>query len=586
MQENIPNLKKALLYYKRLLYLIKDYWVKLLKGFSLGIIIGVIGMIAPYFTKLLIDKVYPTQNISLMHAIVLGIFIIGIANLFISSIQGYYTLFINSKLSNSLSLMFYNHLQHLKIRFFDEHRTGEILSRFGDINKSLSSINKIFQTIFVNGIYIVLVPPFLFFLQWKLAIVSLITIPFVILSISILGKFLRKYWKKASEAFAELNAFQFEMLTHIRTAKTMCLENFIYKENKKQLENAFTLQMKASGFSQILTIINGILNSLNTTLYTWLGWTYILTNEMTLGDYIAFSAYIGYLYGPIKQFVNLFSELQRSSISLHRTFEYLDEETEFSPNASFQENLITKNLIGKIELINVSFGYKTDFMVLKNINMEFKPNSINAIIGPSGSGKTSLIRLLVNLENSQEGKIYFDNINQTMIPIKTLRQQISVIWQEFSLFKGTIYDNLTIGLNNINKELVNKAINISQLSELIESLPNGLLTEVAEWGSTLSGGQKQRLAIARAIIRDTPIIIFDEATSNIDIETEENIYKNIFTTLNDKTIIFVTHRINSTILADKIFLLEDGVITAQGTHKELILKSSTYSKMFSYNEKL
>ena len=303
MSKEIPKLKESFKQFKRLFLLIKPYWGRLLKGMSLGVIIGIMGMAAPYLTKLLIDKVYPTQDVTLMQVIVAGVLAISIASTLIGTIQGYFNLYVNSKLSNSVSLLFFNQLQHLKVRFFDEHRVGEIMSRFSDVSKSLGSVNKVMQTIFVNGIYLILVPPFLFVLQWKLAIAALISLPITLTIIALTGKFLRKYWKKSAEAYADLSAFQFEMLTHIRALKAMVLEHHVYSESKKQMENALQIQLKAGGMGQALGLSNGILNALNTALFTWLGWTFILSHQMTLGDYIAFTAYIGYLYNPLSQFI-------------------------------------------------------------------------------------------------------------------------------------------------------------------------------------------------------------------------------------------------------------------------------------------
>src|SRR3989339_673423 len=214
-QEKIPQLKESFRYYKRFLLLVKPYWGKILKGLSLGLIIGLIGMITPFFTKMLIDIVYPSEDVSLLHVIIIAILGIGISSIMIGTLQGYYSMVINTHLSNSASLMFFNHLQHLKIRFFDEHRVGEIMSRFSDVSKSLQSVNHVFQTVFVNSIYLFIVPPFLFLLNWKLAIVSLISIPITVIVISLTGRFLRRYWKKSAEAFAELNAFQVESLSNI-----------------------------------------------------------------------------------------------------------------------------------------------------------------------------------------------------------------------------------------------------------------------------------------------------------------------------------------------------------------------------------
>jgi ABC-type bacteriocin/lantibiotic exporter with double-glycine peptidase domain len=582
VNKDVPKLIESLRLFKRLFILIKPYWGKLLKGMSLGIIIGIIGVITPYLTKLLIDKVYPSQDISLMQVLVGGVLTLSVASIFIGAMQGYFNLYVNSKLSNSASLLFFDHLQHLHIRFFDEHRVGEIMSRFTDVNASLTSINKVFQTIFVNFVYLALVPPFLFMLQWKLAIIALISLPITFSIIAITGKYLRKYWKKSAEAYANLNAYQFEMLTNIRSLKAMVLEPHVYDENKKQMENALAVQLKAGGMGQVLGFSYGILFALNTALFTWIGWTFILTHQMTLGDYMAFTAYIGFLHNPLSQFVGLFSDFQQSAINLGRMFEYLDYPVEIEPCYSTNK---TKKIIiplsGEIEIKNLTFGYNKDTNVLEDINLKIDPKSVISIIGPSGSGKTSLIRLLIGMETPYSGEIFFDGKSMSQIELSQLRKQVTVTWQEFSTFSGSILDNLTIGLNNISEEKVKRAVKLSRMNELINSLPQGLDTPIAEWGASLSGGQRQRLAIARAVIRNTPIIIFDEATSNIDMKTEYEILRDLFLEEKDKTLIFITHRLATASIADKICLIDGGKILGYGTHSELLDESENYRRMYS-----
>ncbi len=581
MNEEIPKLKDSVKYFKRLALLIKPYWGKLLKGMSLGIVVGLLGMITPYLTKLLIDEVYPTEDINLMHVLVGGILAISITSSLIGVIQGYFNLYVNSVLSNSTSLMFFNHLQHLKVKFFDDHRVGEIMARFGDVNRSLNSVNKVLQTVFTNGIYLLIAPPFLFLLQWKLAIVALISIPFTVIIIAITGRFMRKLWKKSSEAFADLNAYQVEMLTHIRAIKSMILEKHVYKKADDQIKNALSLQLKAGGLGQLLGLSSGILYALNTALFTWLGWTYILSNEMSLGDYIAFTSYIGYLYRPIREFVNLFSEFQQSSVNLSRMFEYLDSPVEQPTNYIFQPSQkVNKNIHGNIELKNVWFGYKPDVPVLKGVALKIEKKSVTTIVGQSGSGKTSILRLLVSFDQPEKGEILYDNLPSHNFSLQDIRSQIAVIWQEFSMFKGSIWDNLTMGVENPDRKLVQEAVKLTRMEEHINSLKEGLETPIAEWGASLSGGQRQRLAIARAIIRNTPILILDEATSNIDMKTESEVLNNLFSVFNDKTYIFVNHRITSTKLADKIYLLDKGEVVDSGSHDDLYARSDFYKTMF------
>lgn len=485
MAEQVPKLKESLKLFRRLIKLIKPYWSKLIKGMSLGVVVGVLGMVTPFLTKLLIDEVYPTEDVSLMHVLVGGVLAVSITTALIRTVQGYFNMYINSRLSNATSLMFFNHLQHLKVRFFDEHRVGEIMSRFRDVTAALKTVNTVFQTFFVDGIYLLLVPPFLFLLQWKLAIVALISVPITMIIITITGKIIRKYWKKSAEAYADLNAFQFESLTHIRALKTMALEHYVYNENERQMKNALDLQLKAGGMGQLLGVSNGILYALSTALFTFLGWTYILSNQMSLGDYIAFTSYIGYLYNPISKFVNLYSEFQQSAVNLNRMYEYLDSPTEIDPETVYHKPTApSKILKGTIELKDVSFGYSEKTEVLHNINLKIEPKQITAILGPSGSGKTTLLRLIAKMEQPDTGQIYYDGISSSEFSLQEVRRQISVVWQEFSMFKGSILQNLTLGLDVINHDEIIEAVRICRMDDVIRKLPEGYNTPIAEWGAS------------------------------------------------------------------------------------------------------
>ncbi|HET7233604.1 MAG TPA: ABC transporter ATP-binding protein, partial [Longimicrobium sp.] len=293
---DIPPLREAFQQFLRLLRLIRSYWGALGKGMALGLVLGLFGMVTPYLSKLLIDEVYPTRNLTLMEVLVMGILAVSVASAVMSAIRAYFTGYTTAHLANATSLLFFNHLQHLRTRFFDEHRVGEIISRFSDVRNSLNSVSRVFETLFVNGVYLILVPPFLFLLQWKLAVVSLITIPLTVIITTLSARLLRRFWKKSAEAYADLGAFQVEVLSHIRTLKAMGLEHSVYERARNQIQGALQVQLKAGGWSQVFNTMTAVVRALGTAVFTWYGWTLIVRNEMSLGDYIAFTAYMGYLY--------------------------------------------------------------------------------------------------------------------------------------------------------------------------------------------------------------------------------------------------------------------------------------------------
>lgn len=579
---DIPPLREAFQQFLRLLRLIRAYWGALGKGMALGLVLGIFGMITPYLSKLLIDEVYPSRNVTLMHVLVGGILAVAVAQAVMSAIRGYFTAFTTSTLGSATSLLFFNHLQHLKVRFFDEHRVGEIMSRFADVRNSLNAISRIFETLFVNGVYLFLVPPFLFLIQWKLAIVSLLTIPLTVLLTTVSARVLRKLWKRSAEAYADLGAFQVEVLSHIRTLKGMSMEPAIYQRASEQMQGALNVQLKAGGYAQVFMALNAVIRALGTALFTWYGWRLILAGEMTLGDYIAFTAYMGYLYNPLQQVTTLFSDFQQTAVNLGRMFEYLDMPVEQDPALSYvPAGAIGHVIDGDLRLRDVRFGYSPVKRVLDGVNLHFPRGSVTAVVGPSGAGKSSLLRLITRMEDPDAGEIYAGGFPLSAIPLSDLRRQVSVVWQEFALMQGTVWENLTMGAADPSRARVDDAVRLCRLEPLIADLPQGYDTPVGEWGSTLSGGQRQRMALARALIRDTPVLLLDEATSNVDMQTETEILRDLFARLADRTIVFVTHRVQTAVLADQIVVIEGGGVSAVGTHADLMRDSETYRQLYN-----
>ena len=566
--------------------MIRPYWADLGQGMLLALILSAVGMIPPYVTKLLVDRVFPERDVTLMHVLVGGMLVLGLSTTVLGGLRGFFSLYVNTRLNNATRLMFFNHLQHLRVRFFDRHQVGEINSRFQDVGRALDAIGRVFQTVFVQGVYLILVPPVLFYLDWRLALVAIISLPLTFSVTFFSGPMLRDRWKKASEAFADLNAFQIEMLSHVRTFKTMGLERHVYSRADTFVHHAMDEQLRAGGLSQIFSGINGLLRGLNTAIFTWFGWTLILSGDITLGDYLAFSAYVGFLYGPLQQMIQLFSDFQQSAVHLHRMFEYVDEPLEQDPSRAYgiEPDGDMPALRGAFSLRGVEFFYEPGRPVLKGIDLDLPAGSVVALVGASGSGKTSLLRLLTRLEEPTAGSLRVDGKPLTEIPLHALRRQLAVVWQDVALIRGTVRENLLLGTEQAPPDdEIAEALELCGLSELVAALPAGLDTAVSEWGSTLSAGQRQRVALARALLRRAPILLLDEATANIDVETEMRILRNVFKHLQSDgrstSVIFVTHRVAGASLADKICVVADGGIAGFGGHDHLMQRCEPYRRM-------
>lgn len=576
------GLRQSLHYFVRLLKLIRPYWRALGKGIILGPIIGLLAVVTPFLTKLLFDSVYPTGSITLMEVIVFGILVVTLASALADTALQYYSSYINAKLDGVFNLHFLNHLQHLPTSFFLKHQVGEIKSRFADGESALTAIVSTIQVLFGQGIYILLVPPFLFFLNWKLALVAIIAIPITALITFYSGKYMRSTWKDVAEAHADFDALQVEVLNQVQTFKGLGLEHYNFKRGSAIQQKALKAHLRAHSVHSAVSISDRLLNALNIALFTLLGWRHIIQGEMSLGDYVAFTAYIGYMYGPFSTLINMFNGFQQAAVNLDRVYEYLDHQPEQDPTQAYSAPPKIKiRLQGAVTLKDVSFCYQANQPVLKEISLSLEAGKLYGLVGLSGSGKTTLLRLFSRFEKQTSGSICFDGIDSEQVPLIDFRRQIAIVWQEVQLIKGTIWENLTLGLEGADFQEVTEIVKIAQLEELIQSLPEGYETPIAEWGNSMSGGQRQRFAVARALIRKPRILILDEATSNLDVRTESAMIRGLskFTRKHGITTVFVTHRVKNLLNADNIFLLDRGVIALSGSYRELEHSSTQFSEL-------
>jgi ABC-type multidrug transport system fused ATPase/permease subunit len=287
-----------------------------------------------------------------------------------------------------------------------------------------------------------------------------------------------------------------------------------------------------------------------------------------------------YLLTPLQQITQLFADAQQSAVNLGRMFEYLDMPTEQDATLAYLPPAPIQTVIrGDVEMSGVRFGYSAAQEVLHDVSVRFPRGTITSIVGPSGAGKSSLLRLVLRLEEPEQGEVRVDGTPLAEVSLPDLRRQVSVVWQELGLMRGTLWDNLTLGADDPPVAAVHDAVRLCRLDGLVGSLREGYETSVGEWGATLSGGQRQRIALARALIRDAPVLLLDEATSNVDLQTEGEILRDLFARMEGKTVIFVTHRVATAALADQVVVVEAGRVAGVGTHAELMEESEVYRRL-------
>lgn len=578
-----PTLRASLRYSWRFLGLIRPFWWPLLKGLLIGAGLSVAGLIIPYLTKLFVDEIYPAQNVLLMHVVVASVAGITLAVALATAIRTYYGTVVSTHVSAAVSLLFANHMQHKTARFYDQHRIGEIMGRFGELQRAVTMATGSLQQMILNGLYIVLIPPILLMLHWQLSLVALAGFPLVLVVWLCTGGALKRRWRRSAEAFADLNGLQVELLTHVRTLRSLAAERWSYQRMRHLQESAINGQLRASGLGSAVTATTSTLETIVAALFTWYAWTLILSQQLSLGTFVAFTAYLALFTRPTGQFSGMLSSMQQTVVSLERVFEYFDAPVEQDPAqaASTEVDNGGGRLHGDIVLTDVSFGYTADRRVLNGISCRFKPGTVTAIIGPSGAGKSSLLRLISRLDDVDDGIITIDDRDIQRYGLRELRNQVSVVPQGFAILRGTVWDNLVLGREGVSDAAVWRALDISQVSDFVRGLPMGLLTSLAEFGASMSAGQQQRLAIARAVLRATPILLLDEATANLDLDTEAALLNALLSAERSCTIVMATHRVHTAARADQILVLDNGRVAACGPHNVVVGSWAPYARQFS-----
>jgi ABC-type bacteriocin/lantibiotic exporter with double-glycine peptidase domain len=581
-----PTLAQTLRHFSRLVALLRPHWRVMANGLVMGALIAVVGLASPYVTKLFIDNVYPTRDVSLMHLLVLGVAASTMFAAIGGALRAYYTQVVTTRINSAVNLMFFSHVLHLPLKFFDEHRVGEITTRFGDMRSALGTVSRVFQTLLLNGIYLVVVPPMLILLNWRLTAVALMAVPLTVAITAATSRLVRRYMKLGAEASAELGAIQVEALSQIRALKPMGMEYAVFRDARAQTEEAMQTQLKAAWIGMLVGIANSTARVIGTGVFTWYAWTLILRGDLTLGGFIAFSAYIGYMTGPVGALAGLFTDFQQMSVSFGRAFEYLDMKPELDPTTAYRDpGPVIHRVQGRIALESVSFSYSADRPILQDIDAKFLPGSITAVVGTSGAGKSTLLRLICRVAEPTKGLIRVDGYAIDRFPLGEYRRQVGVVWQEPTMLRGTIWENLTFGRADAPAQSeVDEVVRACRLDSLIDGLPGGYDTPVAEWGATVSGGQRQRFAIARALLRETPILLLDEATSQVDVRTEEELWRAVLPRIRNKTVIFVTHRMATAALADRILVLDGGRIIGKGSEQELLRDNVAYRSLSNSSE--
>lgn len=563
--------------YSRLLVFVKPYWKRLVLALLCMAIAGGLSAAMLWLIKDMVDKVLLAKDIFMLNLIpflIVGVFLFqGICNYG----QNYLMHWIGQRAIFDIRNKLYSHLQRLSLSFFSKKPTGELISRLtNDITTMQSALSRAVGDIVKEGITVIALLGLLFYFDWQLALISLAVLPFLVKLTSKLSKQLRKVSRKVRKEMAILTSVLQESLSGIRIIKAFTMENREKERFKKRNRDYFTAEIKSRRIAALIGPLIGFISSFGIAFIVWFGGRQVIQGVMTTGEFIAFMGGLISLYRPLSKLGDVNSIIQQALASGERVFEILDTPSiiENPPNP-----VVLSGFNDRIEFRNVSFRYEKE-IVLKDINLEIKKGETVALVGPSGAGKTTLANLLARFYDPHKGEILIDNKNLKTVDLSSLRGLLGIVTQSTILFNDTIYNNISYGKPEATREEIIGAAKAANAHPFIEKLEGGYQSSIQEKGQRLSGGQAQRIAIARALLKDPAILILDEATSEVDSESESLIQEALKRLLQERTALIIAHRLSTIRDANKIVVLKDGEILETGTHRELMAKSGHYRHLY------
>ena len=542
--------------------------------FFTSLIYTVLGILGSFYFKFMMDDILPNNLTKTLHIVSIGIILLNLFKILLNAFRSHLMLYLSQKLDISLILGYYNHVLELPMNFFGTRKVGEIISRFMDASKVREAISGATLTIMIDtlmavagGIILYVQNSFLF------GIAFLMVIAYAVIVFAF-NKPIKNINRKQMENNAQLTSYLVESLNGIETIKSFNAERKSNIETEKKFVKFLKSIFKGGWIYNLKDSLSGFVALVGNVVILWVGAYSVLKGELTIGQLLAFNALLAYFLDPIKNLIELQPMMQTAIVASDRLGEILDLELEKSENED--KKIVPATLKGTVEYKNIDFRYGTRELVLKNINLKVGNGEKIAFVGESGSGKTTLIKLLLNLYKVEKGEILINDCNINDINMNHLRDRIAYISQDVFLFSGTIYENLSLGIENPDMEAVIEAAKMARAHDFINSMPLRYETMLEENGANLSGGQKQRLAITRALLKKPDILIMDEATSNLDSITEKAIERTISEHTKGITTFIIAHRLSTIMRCDKIFVMDKGEFVESGSHKELIDKKGFY----------
>ncbi|MFT5207361.1 MAG: subfamily B ATP-binding cassette protein MsbA [Candidatus Omnitrophota bacterium] len=538
----------------------------------------------PQFLLDVIDRLNAMDPLTLLGAIV----VISVVMTTVFAISRYLqTILMNEvghRVTRDIRLQLYAKMIHLPLRFFGKQRAGDLVSRItydtGVVRDAIAEglLDVILQPMeLIANIVMLLSIRWAFGIPWSLVLIITVVLPLVAYPIIRIGKALKKISTTAQKSMADINSSLFESVSGVRVVKAFGMESYEEKRFAKSNHHYYASMMKLIKRNQLIQPLTDIVNVICGATILWLGGRLVLSSQMSPGAFFAFSAALFSIFRPFKRLSRLYGINQMALAAGERVFAIMDEHNEIQ---EIEKPIYLPGIKESIQYSNVDFEYEKDQPILKKINFELKAGQILAVVGSSGSGKSTLLNLLPRFYDPISGEVRIDGVAVNQVAKQSLMNLIGIVTQETILFNDTVAANIAYGQSHMDQAKIEEAARIANASDFIQALPNGYQTRVGDRGFKLSGGEKQRIAIARAILKNPPILMLDEATSSLDAESEQLVQKAIHELMQGRTVLVIAHRLSTIKDADRILVLKDGCIVQEGQHDELLSEAGDYKKLY------
>lgn len=563
---------------KRLYRLIYPYRYQFLIAMFAALVVAGLSGAQAYMVKPLLDKIFFEKSTYYLAILPFALVALFAVKGFFYGLNFYLLEKIGQTVIRDMRVTLFRHIHAQSLSFFHKNPTGELISRIiSDVSLIQNSISSVVVGLLRDFFQVIFLLIVIFYMNWKLALLSLIFLPSAAVPIVYFGKAFRRIGTKIQEETATLSTIIHESITGAPVVKAFSMEKYETKRFASQALSLFSITMEDKRIYRLQHPLMEVIGSIGMAMIIWFGGKEVIAGNATPGTFFAFITALIMIYDPIKKVSRINSAVQQGLAASIRVFTLLDVMPDILSKPDAKEMApFTREIVMK----DLHFQYDAE-PVLTNINLTVPAGQILAIVGPSGAGKSTLINLIPRFFDIEEGSIAIDGQDIRDINLQSLREQIAIVTQHTILFNETIRNNIAYGDSNRSDEEIRTAADAAHALSFIDKLPEGLDTVIGESGMMLSGGERQRLSIARAILKNAPILVLDEATSALDTESEQEVQKALENLMRNRTTLVIAHRLSTIRNADRIIVIKEGRIAEEGTHDQLMAISGEYENLYN-----